>query len=92
MVEKGYPVIWLFIIIILAGYLGSYFNDMHNSRVVLSNTVKKQNAVIVQQQEEIKQLNELIDAMYMYIEAYMPERRKQTPTWPDTSPQNNQPL
>ena len=92
MIEKGYPVTWLFIALIIMLYIGTYVYDLQRENDRLFNIATEQKAVIKEQDEAIKQLNALVDAMFLYMEGKRPPNVLPTPPWPDDGPINKGPI
>ena len=68
MIEKGYPIVWIFLVFIIGTYIWMYTSDLHNENDRLFKIATEQNAIIEKQTEDIKQMNKLIETMFLYME------------------------
>ena len=80
MIEKGYPVTWLFLVIIIVTYIGTYVYDLQRENDRLFNIATEQKATIEEQNETIRQMNSLIDTMFIYIEGKKPSNTLPKPS------------
>ena len=69
--KEGTPVTWLFMIFVLVVYVGGYIwnQEIENNR--LYDIAVKQNETITQQESDIRDLKELIDVMFEYMESQL---------------------
>ena len=68
MIEKGYPITWLFLFLIIAGYVLTYTLNLHKENDRLFEIATQQEVLLKKQSEEIRQMDRLIETMFMYME------------------------
>jgi len=79
MISKGYPVTWLFLVFILTAYIILFVQDMQRENVRLDNIIEQQTIIINEQEKKIKEMNQLIEAMFEYMDAVQPGRKNVSP-------------
>ena len=79
MIGKGYPVTWLFLVFILTAYIILFVQDMQRENVRLDNIIEQQTIIINEQEKKIKEMNQLIEAMFEYMDALQPREEEVGP-------------
>ncbi len=91
-VQKGTPVTWLFGIIVLLVYLGSYVWSIQEQNQHLTEVTKNQQEIINNQEEEIRQLEELVETMFEYMGVNSRSGINSRPYSPGTDPLYRKPI
>ena len=68
MIERGYPVVWLFLFFIFGAYIWMYTSNLHKENDRLFKIATEQKAIIEKQTEDIRQMDQLIETMFLYME------------------------
>ena len=85
MIQKGYPITWSFALFIIIVYIGSYVMQLQNENTELKNIVEKQHISINKQNVKVQELEELVDAMFEYMNVSKGSNRQylMPKPWPD---------
>jgi len=91
--KEGTPVTWAFILFILVFYIGGYIWNIQEDSARLLNIATEQEDIIEALELENKQLHELTETIFKYLDTL--ERTDRGTTWPrhgNTSPIHSKPL
>ena len=86
--KEGTPVTWAFMVFIIVVYIGGYIWNAEKENDRLFDIATKQKETIEALEEENKQLHELTETMFQYIDAL--ERGGKGTIWPKHD--NNSPI
>ena len=86
--KEGTPVTWAFMVFIIVVYIGGYIWNIQKENDRLFDIATKQKETIEALEEENKQLHELTETMFQYIDAL--EQGGRGTVWPKHD--NNSPI